>query len=331
MHLLKTASMILVASTAVMVAQTSAPPITMVVHGGAGTLERSRITPELEKDYRDKLSEALRAGHGILAKGGTAIDAVEAAVRIMEDSPLFNAGKGAVFTREGRNEMDASIMDGRTRKAGAVASVTIIKNPISAARAVMEKGDTVLLSGRGAELFATRQGIETVDPSYFWTQRRWNDLQQFLLKEKQNAVVDKSLTMGTVGAVALDRTGNLAAATSTGGRTGKYPGRIGDSPLIGSGNYADDVCAVSGTGTGEIFIRWVAAYDVSALMRYRGLTVSQAADQVVNQTLNKAEEGSGGVIALDAKGNFAMTFNSPGMYRGYIRADGVPHTAIFKE
>ena len=159
MHLLKTASMILVASTAVMVAQTSAPPITMVVHGGAGTLERSRITPELEKDYRDKLSEALRAGHGILAKGGTAIDAVEAAVRIMEDSPLFNAGKGAVFTREGRNEMDASIMDGRTRKAGAVASVTIIKNPISAARAVMEKGDTVLLSGRGAELFSTRQGI----------------------------------------------------------------------------------------------------------------------------------------------------------------------------
>jgi beta-aspartyl-peptidase (threonine type) len=330
MHLLKTALFILIASTTVMYAQAGGPPITMVVHGGAGTLERSRITPELEKEYRDKLSEALRAGHAILAKGGTSLDAVEAAVRIMEDSPLFNAGKGSVFTREGRNEMDASIMDGRTRKAGAVASVTIIKNPITAARAVMEKGDTVLLSGRGAELFATRQGLETVDPSYFWTQRRWNDLQQFLLKEKQNAAIDKALTMGTVGAVALDRSGNLAAATSTGGRTGKHPGRIGDSPLIGSGNYADDVCAVSGTGTGEIFIRWVAAYDVSALMRYRGLSVSQAADQVV-QTLNQAEERSGGLIALDAKGNFAMTFNSAGMYRGYIRADGVPHTAIFKE
>lgn len=305
-----------------------ADPITLVIHGGAGTLRRDRMSAEQEKQYREKLEEALRAGHKILAGGGASLDAVEAAIRILEDSPLFNAGKGSVFTSEGRNEMDASIMDGKTRAAGAVASVAILKNPISAARAVMEKSEHVLLIGRGAELFATRTGCEAVDPSYFWTERRWKDLQRELLKKQQAAT---GTSFGTVGAAALDRQGNLAAGTSTGGRNAKMPGRVGDSPIIGAGTFADnETCAVSATGHGEFFIRWAVAYDISALMRYRGMSVQQAADEVIHRKL-KAVKGDGGVIALDAKGNIAMPFNTEGMYRGYIRADGIPHVWIFRD
>lgn len=300
--------------------------ITLVIHGGAGTLRRDRMSADQEKQYREKLEESLRAGHKILAGGGTSLDAVEAVIRILEDSPLFNAGKGSVFTAEGRNEMDASIMDGKSRAAGAVASVAILKNPISAARAVMEKSEHVLLIGRGAELFATKAGLDTVDPSYFWTERRWKDLQRELLQRQQ-----KGASFGTVGAAALDRQGNLAAGTSTGGRDAKMPGRVGDSPIIGAGTFADnETCAVSATGHGEYFIRWAVAYDISALMRYRGMSVQQAADEVINRKL-KPLKGEGGVIALDAKGNFAMTFNTEGMYRGYIRADGVPHVWIFRD
>lgn len=311
----------------------------LVIHGGAGTILPQNLTPEIEAQYREKLAEALLAGHEALRNGGTSLDAVERAIHVMEDSPLFNAGRGAVFTHEGRNEMDASIMDGRTRAAGAVAAVTILRHPISAARAVMEKSEHVLLSGRGAELFATAQGLEVVAPEWFWTERRWKQLQDALRAERsagpsttgdpEAGAFDQKF--GTVGAVALDRHGNLAAGTSTGGRTNKRWNRVGDSPIIGAGTWADNAtCAVSGTGHGEFFMRWVVGYDIAALMEYRGLSVADAAELVVNRKL-KDVAGEGGVIALDAKGNFAMPFNSAGMYRGYIRSDGVPHVAIFRE
>ncbi|MEA2491264.1 MAG: L-asparaginase / beta-aspartyl-peptidase [Acidobacteriota bacterium] len=317
-------------------AQTPKGTTMLVIHGGAGTITKKSMTAEMEREYRTKLEEALKTGHAILAKGGTSIDAVEATIHVMEDSPLFNAGKGAVFTHEGRNEMDASIMDGKTKKAGAVAGVTIIRNPISAARAVMDKSPHVMMMGRGAELFATKMGLEIVDPSYFWTERRWKALQQELLEEqgkKPSASVEPTepKKFGTVGAVALDRDGNLAAGTSTGGMTNKQFGRIGDSPIIGAGTYADnESCAVSGTGHGEFFIRWTVAYDIAALMKYRGLTVQQAGDEVIHKKLEPIN-AEGGVIILDAKGNFATPFNSEGMYRGYIAADGIPHVLIYKE
>jgi beta-aspartyl-peptidase (threonine type) len=318
------------------------PKIMLVMHGGAGTITRASMTPELEKQYRDTLEQALRTGHAVLAKGGTSIDAVEASIHILEDSPLFNAGKGAVFTHEGRNELDSSIMRGQDKAAGAVAGVTIIRNPISAARAVMEKSRHVLMAGRGAELFATKMGLEIVDPQYFWTEKRWKALQQELLDEQKSgqphAALDHKIysepdekRFSTVGAVALDRNGNLAAGTSTGGLTNKQYGRVGDSPIIGAGTYADnESCAVSGTGEGEFFIRWTVAYDIAALMKYKGMTVDQAANEVVNKKL-KAAGGEGGVIALDRNGNFSMPFNSEGMYRGYIGADGVPHVLIYKD
>lgn len=315
-----------------------APRPVLVVHGGAGTIARDSLTPELEKQYREKLEEALRKGNDVLQKGGTAVDAVEATIRILEDSPLFNAGKGAVFTHDGKNELDAAIMDGSTRKAGAVGSVTIIRNPISAARAVMEKSPHVMLIGRGAELFATKMGLEIVDPSYFWTEKRWKQLQDALVQENGGTPEKKSALLppedehkfGTVGAVALDAQGNLAAATSTGGTTNKSYGRVGDSPIIGAGTYANEFCAVSATGAGEYFIRWTVARDIAALMEYKNMSVKDAADKLVNQDLVKAG-GAGGVIALDRNGNFAMPFNTSGMYRGYIRSDGQPHTFIFKE
>src|SRR5437588_8307090 len=300
--------------------------IMLVMHGGAGTITRQSMTPEMEKQYRETLEQALRAGHAILAKGGTSIDAVEASIRILEDSPLFNAGKGAVFTHEGKNELDAAIMDGKTMKAGAVAAVTIIKNPISAARAVMEKSPHVMLIGRGAELFATKMGLDIVDPSYFWTERRWKALQQELLKE--GSAPDSK--HGTVGCVALDRDGNLAAGTSTGGTTNKQFGRVGDSPIIGAGTYAaNDSVAVSATGTGEFFIRRTVAYDIAALYKYKGMSVKDAGDEVIHRKL-EAVKGDGGAIILDRKGNFAMPVNSEGMYRGWIGADGVPHVDIYK-
>ena len=307
----------------------------LVIHGGAGTINRKSMTPEREREYRAALEQALRTGQAVLARGGSSLDAVEATVRFMEDSPLFNAGKGAVFTHEGRNELDAAIMDGKTKKAGSVAGVTIIKNPISAARAVMEKSKHVMMAGRGAELFATKMGLEVVDPSYFWTERRWKALQDELLKEQQpqaSLVTADENRFGTVGAVALDQSGNLAAATSTGGTTNKMYGRIGDSPIIGAGTYADnETCAVSATGAGEFFIRWTVSYDIAALMKYRGLSVQEAADQVVNKTLKAVPGAEGGVIALDRNGNFATPFNSEGMYRGWIGVDGVPHVEIYRD
>ena len=306
----------------------------LVVHGGAGTITRKSMSPEMEQQYRAGMEQALRAGHAVLAKGGTSVDAVESAIRVLEDNPLFNAGKGAVFTHEGRNELDASIMDGRTKAAGSVAGVSIIKNPITAARAVMEKSSHVMMVGRGAELFATKMGLEVVDPSYFWTERRWKSLQQELLEEAKpqaelEAGGDKKF--GTVGAVALDRSGNLAAGTSTGGMTNKQFGRVGDAPIIGAGTYAEnESCAVSATGHGEFFIRWTVASDIAALVRYRGMTVAQAGHEVIHKKLAPVK-GEGGVIILDAKGNFAMPFNSEGMYRGWIGADGQPHVEIYKD
>jgi beta-aspartyl-peptidase (threonine type) len=298
----------------------------LVIHGGAGTITRASMSAEAEKQYRAGLEEALRTGHGVLTKGGSSIDAVEATIRVMEDNPLFNAGKGAVFTHEGRNELDAAIMEGKTKKAGSVAGVTIIRNPITAARAVMEKSAHVMMVGRGAELFATKMGLEIVDPSYFWTERRWKSLQQELLKEQQQS--DKKF--GTVGAVAVDASGNLAAGTSTGGMTNKQFGRVGDAPIIGAGTYADnESCAVSATGHGEFFIRWTVAYDIAALMKYRGMSVQEASNEVIHKKLAPVK-GEGGVIVLDAKGNFAMPFNSEGMYRGWIGADGVAHVEIYK-
>lgn len=311
------------------------PRTMLVIHGGAGTITRASMTPETEKAYRQAMEEALRAGNAVLARGGTSLDAVEATIHVMEDWPLFNAGKGAVFTHEGRNELDASIMDGKNKRAGAVAGVTIIRNPISAARAVMEKSPHVMMAGRGAELFATKMGLEIVDPSYFWTERRWKALQQELLQEQQqkprsDLKTSQPKKFGTVGAVALDQSGNLAAGTSTGGMTNKQYGRVGDSPIIGAGTYADnESCAVSATGNGEYFIRWTVAYDIAALMKYRGMSVADAANEVINKKL--PPEGEGGVIALDRKGNFAMPFNSEGMYRGWIGPDGVPHVLIYKD
>lgn len=307
--------------------------IMLVIHGGAGTITKASMTPEMEKQYRAALDQALRTGHAVLAKGGSSLDAVEAAIRVLEDNPLFNAGKGAVFTHEGKNELDAAIMDGKTKGAGSVAGVTIIKNPISAARAVMEKSPHVMMAGRGAELFATKMGLEIVDPSYFWTEKRWKALQNELLLEqnKPQAYLDAQeiKKFGTVGAVALDKSGNLAAGTSTGGLTNKQYGRIGDAPIIGAGTYADnESCAISATGAGEYFIRWTVAHDIAALMKYKGMTVQQATDEVIHKKLPK--EGEGGVIALDAKGNYAMTFNSEGMYRGVIGPDGEPHVWIYK-
>jgi len=313
----------------------------LVIHGGAGTITRASMTAESEKQYHEGLEASLRAGHAVLARGGTSLDAVEAAIRVMEDSPLFNAGKGAVFTHDGKNELDASIMDGKTKMAGSVAGVTIIKNPISAARAVMEKSKHVMMAGRGAELFATSVGLEIVDPSYFWTERRWKSLQRELLIEQEQATKPRASVRdaagskyGTVGAVALDSAGNLAAGTSTGGTTNKSFGRIGDAPIVGAGTYAaNEACAVSATGAGEYFIRWTVAYDIAALMKYRNMTVKAAAGEVVMRKL--VQEGGpkaeGGVIALDRNGNFAMPFNTPGMYRGWIGPDGVPHVAIYKD
>ena len=306
----------------------------LVIHGGAGTITRASMSPEAEKQYRAGLEEALRTGHSVLTKGGSSVDAVEATIRVMEDNPLFNAGKGAVFTHEGRNELDAAIMEGKTKKAGSVAGVTIIRNPITAARAVMEKSAHVMMVGRGAELFATKMGLDIVDPSYFWTERRWKGLQQELLKEqnKPQAMLDgpDEKKFGTVGAVAVDGSGNLAAGTSTGGMTNKQFGRVGDAPIIGAGTYAEnESCAVSATGHGEFFIRWTVAHDIAALVKYRGMSVADAANEVIHKKLAPVK-GEGGVIALDAKGNFAMPFNSEGMYRGWIGADGIAHVEIYK-
>ncbi|NOY36644.1 MAG: isoaspartyl peptidase/L-asparaginase [Chlorobi bacterium] len=293
----------------------------IVIHGGAGTILRGNMTPEKEQQYRQKLNEALDTGAAILEKGGNGLDAVEATIHVMENSPLFNAGKGAVFTHDGHNEMDAAVMSGSDLNAGAVAGVGDIKNPISAARAVMEKSEHVLLSGKGASEFARLQGLEMVDSSYFFTERRWKSLQRAINAEKH----------GTVGCVVLDSHGNLYAGTSTGGMTNKKFGRIGDSPIIGAGTYANNhTCALSATGHGEFFIRYTVTHDISALMEYRHLSLQKAAGEVVMKKLVNAG-GAGGIIGVDKNGNVAMVFNTPGMYRGYRKAGGENHIAIYKD
>jgi beta-aspartyl-peptidase (threonine type) len=309
--------------------------IALVIHGGAGTIERSKMTPERETEYRAGLERALTAGYGILKKGGSSLDAVEAAVRVLEDDPHFNAGKGAVFTSEGKNELDAAIMDGKTRKAGAVASVKHIKNPIGLARLVMEKSPHVMLDCAGAEAFAKEQGIELVDEKYFFTQERWDSLQRIKDAEKKGAVGGKKFFIsdqdrhGTVGAVALDQNGDLAAATSTGGMTNKRPGRIGDSPVIGAGTYASNAtCAVSCTGDGEYFIRAAVAHEISAQIQHRGVSLREAAQAALDEA--KKLGGEGGLIAIDKNGQMALPFNTNGMYRGYVDPSGKFVVDIYK-
>jgi beta-aspartyl-peptidase (threonine type) len=309
-------------------------PITIVIHGGAGTIRKENMTPEKEKAYHEALQTALDSGYRVLERGGKSIDAVIAAIKVMEDSPLFNAGKGAVFTNEGKNELDASIMDGSNLMAGAVAGVTTIKNPITAAHAVMMKSEHVMMIGKGAERFAEEQGLTIVDPSYFFDSIRYKQL----LKAKQEEsnreawlydpyIKDKKF--GTVGAVALDQFGNIAAGTSTGGMTNKRYGRVGDAPIIGAGTFASNTsCGISATGWGEYFIRLGVARDIAALVEYGNLTVAAAADSVVMKKLPKLG-GDGGIIALDRKGNFTMTSCTEGMYRGYRNA-GETKTFIYK-
>ncbi|AFE09110.1 asparaginase family protein [Corallococcus coralloides DSM 2259] len=367
----------------------------LVIHGGAGVISRENLTPEREAAMRAALTEALQAGHAVLAKGGRSMDAVTAAIRVMEDSPYFNAGKGAVFNHDGVNELDAAVMDGKTRMAGAVAGVHHIQNPIDLARLVMEKSPHVMMVGDGAEAFAQSQGMPLVDAKYFYTEERWQGLQRALEQEKakgappaeqgqpstqgqspaqpsapgqppaQGATPGQPVTpaqppastpqpgqsaqprpgssltpgvdpitgdhkFGTVGAVALDMDGNLAAGTSTGGMTNKRFGRVGDAPIIGAGTYADERCAVSATGHGEFFIRYTVARDICARVEYQDLPLPEAANHVVHDVLVKAG-GEGGVIAMDRQGHVAMPFNSSGMYRGYIGEDGTPTVAIFQQ
>lgn len=305
----------------------------LVIHGGSQVISRAQMTPELRKAYEEGLENSLRAGHVILARGGTSLDAVEAAIRVLEDSPLFNAGKGAAFTRGRRNRLDASIMDGRSRKAGAVAGVSVVKNPIAAARAVMDRTPHVLMVGPDADQFARDAGLEVVPPSYFQTDERLRELEKTLEKGEAQARRDEPgrIQVGTVGAVARDRHGNLAAAASTGGLTGQLDGRVGDTPLIGAGVYADDTaCAVSCTGDGEHFIRLAVAHDIVSLVRYKGLGIAEAADEVVKKKLKEAG-AEGGVIVVDPLGRIAMIFNTEGMYRGSIGHDGTPHVAIYED
>ena len=325
--------------------------IALAVHGGAGTILRSLMTPELEAEYRGGLEDGLRAGWDMLQRGGSSLDAVEAAVVSLEDFPLFNAGRGSVFTHEGKNEMDAAIMDGNMLDAGSVAFVKNVKNPIKLARLVMEKTEHILLAGNGANEFAREMAVEFADDAYFFTEHRYEQL----LKAREEGVVQLDhmadeielleaavgsninpesqirtpKPIGTVGAVACDVNGRLAAATSTGGMTNKKFGRVGDTPIIGSGNYADPVCAVSCTGHGEYFMRGVTAYDVAARMKYKDLSLEDAARETIEHLT--AIQGEGGLIAVDSKGNLTLPFNCEGMYRGWVAEGGVMGTAIYRE
>jgi L-asparaginase / beta-aspartyl-peptidase len=323
----------------------------IVVHGGAGVIERSALTPAGDAAYRASLTQATEAGAKVLDRGGSAIDAVEAAVRVLEDDPLFNAGRGAVFTSEGKNELDSSIMDGSNLKAGAVAGITHTRHPISLARAVMEKSPYVMMIGSGAEAFGARVGLEQVDPSFFFTEARWQGLIKQLNKEGKpipqrpagappaGAAVPVALLdeppdvhrFGTVGAVALDRQGNVAAGTSTGGLQAKSPGRVGDSPIIGAGTYASNVsCAVSATGSGEYFIRLGVAREVCNLVAFKGMSLQQAADEVIQKEL-VALHGDGGVIAIAPDGQTAFSFNTPGMFRARLTEGGKLQVGIYKD
>ncbi len=307
------------------------PGVTIVIHGGAGALAPGRYTPEEEAEYKAKLTEALDAGYAILENGGAALDAIEAAIVIMEDSPLFNAGKGAVFTREGRNELDSSIMDGASLNVGAAAGVTTVKNPIKLARAIMEQSNHVMFARDGAETFAQRQGLELVEPDYFYTEGRWNAYRRALESEREKSgAASSEFKFGTVGAVALDAGGNLAAGTSTGGITLKRYGRVGDSPIIGAGTFADNKsCAVSATGQGEYFIRLTIARDICAQVEYGGKSLTDAADDVINHRLTGLG-GEGGVIVLGPDGVYAMVFNTAGMFRG-VKNGEITEVAIYGE
>ncbi len=310
----------------------AAPTPLLVIHGGAG-VERQDLSAKEERAARSALEAALRKGHEQLAEGKPALDAVTAAITVLEDDPTFNAGKGAVFTHDGKNELDSSLMDGATLRAGAVAGVHRVRNPILLSRAVMEKSKHVMMVGDGAEAFARDQGVALVDPSYFRTEKRWQQLQRALKEEaagQAHADLETAKHFGTVGAVALDAGGRLAAGTSTGGMTNKRYGRVGDAPIIGAGTYADGKCAVSGTGWGEYYIRTAAAHDICARINYLGQTPAQAGEAVINQRIPQLG-GDGGAIILGADGKVAFPFNTQGMYRGWIGADGVPHVAIFAD
>ncbi len=336
------AATLLAAGTAPVAAQISdVHPVAIAVHGGAGTILPEHLSAEDEALYRERIEAALRAGHAVLLQGGSALDAVDAALRLLEDSPLFNAGKGAVLTAEGVAELDAAIMSGKDRSAGAVAGVHTAKHPISLARMVMERTPHVLLTGSGADAFAREQGAEEVPPEYFITPRRLEQFQRARERAAESSEnrersesgpgPDDDFKYGTVGAVALDRNGNLAAGTSTGGMTNKRPGRVGDSPLIGAGTYANNrTCAVSATGSGEYFIRGVLAHEVSSLMQFGGLSVEAAAAAVIHGTL-PALGGDGGLIAMDGAGRVAMPFNTAGMYRGLIDTEGALLVKIFRD
>ena len=312
----------------------------IVIHGGAGTILKKNMSDSLEQAYKEKLEEAIKTGHKILADGGTAMEAVQRTINIMEDSPLFNAGKGAVFTNEGTNELDASIMDGKTLNAGAVAGVTTIKNPINLAHEVMINSEHVMLGGKGAERFAKEQGLELVDPKYFYTENRFKSMERIRENEQKKtdkasnktAFVDpyiKNSKFGTVGCAALDKNGNLAAGTSTGGMTNKKYNRIGDAPIIGAGTYANNkTCAVSSTGWGEYFIRGMVAHDISAMMEYKGVSLQEAASEVIQKKIPELG-GDGGIIAIDHNGNVAMEFNTAGMYRASMNKNGELNIGIY--
>ena len=321
----------------------------IVVHGGAGVIERKTMDAKTEADYRASMNEALHRGSSVLDKGGSSLDAIEATIRYLEDNPLFNAGKGAVFTAAGRNELDAAIMDGATLKAGAVAGVTRTRNPISLARTVMNKSQFVMLTGAGADSFAEANGLAMVDPSYFFTERRWQGLVKQLEKEgkpippRPAKVPPAPATpvaeieppdahkYGTVGVVALDRSGNIAAGTSTGGLQAKQFGRVGDSPIIGAGTYASNKsCAVSATGTGEYFIRLTVAREICALVEYRKMSLKAAADDVIHHQL-EALHGDGGIISIAPDGQMAWSFNTPGMYRAKLAEGGKPEIAVYSD
>lgn len=315
---------------------TNTLPIRLVIHGGAGNIQRDRLKPERTQAFTQVLEQSLHTGYTVLAKGGSSIDAVIAAIVVMEDSPLFNAGKGAVFSHEGRNELDAAIMDGTSLRAGAVAGVTTLRNPIRAAHAVMTKSQHVMLIGQGAENFAAEQGQHIVDPLYFYEQHRWNQLQKAIAAEQialdhdidDDTVAENNEKHGTVGAVALDRKGNLAAGTSTGGLTNKRFGRVGDTPIIGAGTYADNrSVAVSATGTGEMFIRTAAAFNTASQVRWLGRPVADAADHTLSEIA--AIGGEGGLVVLNTRGEYAMRFNTSGMFRGVIHNDRIAHIEIF--
>lgn len=308
------------------------PEYAIVIHGGAGTIQIENMSAEKDSSYRAMLNEALDVGEKILESGGSSVDAVEATIKVMEDSPLFNAGRGAVFTHDGKNAHDASIMVGSTQMAGASAGTSNVKHPISLARAVMEKSQHVMMSGTGAEEFAKEAGLELVDPNYFFTERRWKSLQRILKKEEAAIELsedDIDKKHGTVGCVALDKKGDIAAGTSTGGMTNKRYDRIGDSPVIGAGTFADNAsCGVSSTGHGEFFIRYTVARDIAAMIEYGGYTLEEAGEKIINEKLVE-KGGTGGVVALDKYGNISMPFNTEGMYRGW-RKPGEKYVAIYK-